>query len=55
MNEVRSAYVDESNVLHVICENVPKEVRVTKPDPRERGVYTTRVWRFVPEHESNDA
>ena len=49
---VDASYYDQrTGTLHLVCPVVPAEVVVTRPDKRDRKVYTARVYRFVPKRE----
>ena len=46
--DIFATYDEERDVISVVSEHVPHEVRVSKPDARGRDVYTARVCAYVP-------
>lgn len=49
LGETLATYDGERDILFVVSEYMPHEVRVTKPDARGRDVYTARVHTYVPD------
>lgn len=51
---VTSYHDQRDNTLNIVCEVLPRKIRVTLPDKRMREVYSARVVEYVPRKEQEE-
>ena len=51
---VTSYHDQRDNILNIVCEVLPRKIRVTLPDKRMRKVYSARVVEYIPQKEREE-